>query len=95
MHCGFICLFSPKFYYLFYAVALAVGCSTAKPDPDDDSIDWTLSTRVTGSVLVRSPKIDIQLKCTATDCLHADHLSFPLKRKNYDESLEKVKTILN
>lgn len=45
------------------AVAAAAGFRVQDgPEPDDDSIDITISARGPGSTL-RSPKVDLQLKC--------------------------------
>lgn len=44
------------------AVCAVTGCGISKPEPDDDKIDFTLSSRVVGTVRTK-PKIDIQLKC--------------------------------
>src|SRR5262245_56195045 len=33
---------------------------------------------------VRSPKIEIQLKCTSREVLHADHLAFSIDLETYD-----------
>jgi hypothetical protein len=63
-----------------YAVSAVAGCALSKPLPDDDSVDWTLSKR-----LPRRPRLDVQIKCTAGDDWKGDHISFPLKRKNYDD----------
>jgi hypothetical protein len=63
------------------SVAAVAGFTAAKPDVDNDSIDWTISSR-----LPRRPKIDIQMKsyrCEETvpgEIIHHD-----LKRKNYDD----------
>ena len=38
-----------------------------------------------GDGTVRSPRLDIQLKCTEQDFLRPDGVHFPLKRKNYDD----------
>lgn len=62
------------------ASAAVAGCSLAKPSVDNDSIDWTLSSR-----LPNRPKLDVQLKCTVDDDGQGDHFSFALKRKNYDD----------
>jgi hypothetical protein len=63
------------------AVAAVAGCTVAKPEVDDDSIDWTLSCKLTP----RRPKLDVQMKST----IHAEgdktHIRYPLKRKNYDD----------
>jgi hypothetical protein len=66
------------------AIVSVAGFVISRQEVDEDSVDLTLSARgVSGTY--RSPKIDIQLKCTARDLIHDDHLHFPLPRKNYDE----------
>ncbi|GMV38308.1 MAG: hypothetical protein AMXMBFR64_00240 [Myxococcales bacterium] len=67
-----------------HAVASAVGFKVqAGASPDDDSVDLTISDRgLRGAV--RSPKIDVQLKCLMGGVRGAD-LPYPLKRKNYDD----------
>jgi hypothetical protein len=62
------------------AVAAHAGCAYAKPETDNDSIDWTLSCR-----LSRRPKIDVQIKTVLTDDALQEHISYPLKKKNYDD----------
>ena len=39
------------------SIASLAGCGAAVPEPDVDSIDWTLSCR-----LPRRPKLDLQVK---------------------------------
>lgn len=63
------------------AVAALAGCAAAEPRPDHDSIDWTLSCRLAP----RRPKIDLQVKSTATASGSDAAIRYPLKRKNYDE----------
>jgi Domain of unknown function (DUF4365) len=63
------------------AVAATAGCALARPEVDDDSIDWTLSCRL----LPRRPKIDIQMKSTALDDGLGTGIRYPLRKKNYDE----------
>jgi hypothetical protein len=63
------------------AIAAAVGCTTAKPAVDDDSVDWTLSCRLKP----RRPKLDLQLKSWTNPALTGGALSYPLKLKNYDD----------
>ena len=67
-----------------FAVAAAAGFGVAKPAPDTDSVDWTLSA---GGELARRPKLDLQLKATAMaqDVLGETHLTFRLSKKNYDD----------
>ncbi len=62
------------------ATAALAGCGAAAPEPDVDSIDWTLSCR-----LPRRPKLDLQVKSTRTALPSGDHVPYPLKRKNYDD----------
>jgi Domain of unknown function (DUF4365) len=63
------------------AIASVAGCAVAKPETDDDSIDWTLSCR-----LPRRPKIDVQMKTTsAVDFGRDATVSYPFKKKNYVE----------
>jgi hypothetical protein len=66
------------------AVASVAGFAVATPDPDEDSIDMTLSGRSVNGLPLR-PKLDLQLKCTSDDVIRGDQIIYPLKRKNYDE----------
>src|SRR5690242_13708766 len=63
------------------AVAALAGCSAAQPEPDVDSIDWTLSCRLAP----RRPKLDLQVKSTINDAGPLELIHYPLRRKNYDE----------
>jgi Domain of unknown function (DUF4365) len=60
------------------AVAGVAGCAVSLRRPDDDSIDWTLSCR-----LSRRPKVDVQMKTWTGDDGSSDSIRYPLKRKNY------------
>jgi len=63
------------------AVTAVAGYPLSKPDPDDDSIDWTIY----GSP-PRRPRLDVQLKCTAAELeLFSDSIPVRLKLKNYDD----------
>jgi hypothetical protein len=62
------------------AAASVAGCAAVKPEPDNDSIDWTLSCR-----LQRRPKIDVQMKTVLLDDENLEIIPYPLKRKNYDD----------
>ncbi|MEO5328119.1 MAG: DUF4365 domain-containing protein [Magnetococcus sp. THC-1_WYH] len=67
------------------AVAAVAGFGVSRPEVDDDSVDLTIAARG-GNGTVRSPRLDIQLKCTANATIHGDEaFSFPLKIKNYDD----------
>jgi len=71
------------------AVAATAGYGTYKPSPDDDSVDFGIAARTTalanGVVTMRSPRLELQLKCTAASTPLGDSLSFALKLKNYEE----------
>jgi Domain of unknown function (DUF4365) len=62
------------------AIAAAAGCASSRPVPDNDSIDWTLSCR-----LSRRPKLDIQLKSTIHPKVEAGDIRYRLKMKNYND----------
>jgi len=66
------------------AIAAACGYATHEPSVDDDSIDLGISGRG-GNGTVRSPRLDLQLKCTGRDLVGDATVDFPLKRKNYDD----------
>jgi len=62
-------------------VAAVAGFTAAKPDVDNDSVDWTIASR-----LPRRPKIDIQMKSRRIEKSDADDfIRYDLKRKNYDD----------
>jgi Domain of unknown function (DUF4365) len=67
------------------AVATVAGLTLAKPEVDDDSIDFI----VCGSGFkgkISRPKLDIQLKCQIhRECIGKDGFTYPLKIKNYDD----------
>lgn len=66
------------------AVVAASGYNVYRMSVDEDSID--LGVAATGNLnLPRSPKLDLQLKCTAKDILHDGALHFPLEMKNYND----------
>ena len=66
------------------AVAAACGYATEVPSVDDDSVDLVLTAKG-GSGTFRSPKLDLQLKCTAREVVGERNINFPLEIKNYDE----------
>ena len=65
------------------AMASVAGFTWHRPETDSDSIDLTLSARGP-----RRPKLDIQMKATASPKVRYDGLHFRLKRKNYDDLRE-------
>jgi len=72
------------------AIASVAGYVVSEPAVDQDSIDLTISGKG-GNGFVRSPRLDVQVKCAAkTDKnMKLDDLRFPLKKKNYDELREQ------
>jgi hypothetical protein len=70
-----------------HAVAAAVGLKIFRSDVDDESVDIGLG-QSGGAGTIRSPRLDIQVKCTEQDVLREDGVHFPLKRKNYDDLRE-------
>lgn len=67
-----------------HAIATVAGLTISAMFVDDDSVDLTLVKRA-GPHRFRSPRLDLQLKCTARAIVKDNHVSFPLKRKNYDD----------
>ena len=62
-------------------IAAVAGFTAAKPDVDNDSVDWTIASR-----LPRRPKIDFQMKSRRVEDADRDGLiRYDLKRKNYDD----------
>ncbi len=69
------------------AVAAVAGFAWYKPSVDDDSIDLGLAQKG-GAGTIRSPRLEVQLKCHAAPPPTEDHISFPLSLKNYDDLRE-------
>jgi hypothetical protein len=66
------------------AVAAVAGFSVHKPEVDDDSVDLALAA--SGDVgTLRSPRLDMQIKCTSREILGAESVVFALPIKNYDD----------
>jgi hypothetical protein len=77
-----------SFAYL-HAVASAAGFVVQAQDVDNDSVDRAILARgwVHEKSVVRSPRIEVQMKSTARDPLRASERSllFRLSKKNYDD----------
>jgi Domain of unknown function (DUF4365) len=73
-----------------HAVAAHAGYACQVKTIDDDSIDVEVAARgrVHVKAVLRSPKIDIQLKATSQDIFRDDHLAFSLPVKNYNDLRE-------
>lgn len=66
------------------AVASVAGYNVYQFDVDDDSIDLGIAGRGARGTN-RSPRLELQVKCTSQDVLTDGYVTFPLKRKNYDD----------
>jgi hypothetical protein len=66
------------------AVASVAGYTLAKPEVDDDSIDWIIASKAAAG-LTRRPRVEVQMKCSARDLIKGDFLHFPLEIKNYND----------
>jgi hypothetical protein len=66
------------------AVAAVAGFAWSAPSVDDDSVDLTLSDRGGGGT-IKSPKLDLQLKCHALATPNEPAFSYALKLKNFDD----------
>lgn len=66
------------------AIASVAGYAVYKQEVDEDSVDIGIAARG-GSGTVRSPRLELQLKCTAQAVWRQNALLFPLKKKNYDD----------
>lgn len=65
-----------------FAVAAATGYAWYQPSVDDDSINLGLAEKG-GRGTVRSPRLELQLKCHAAETPADTHFSHDLKIKNY------------
>lgn len=67
------------------AVAAVAGFRVQEgPLPDDDSVDLTVTARGPGGT-IRSPCLDLQLKCRLGRPDDEPEWSYDLKAKNYDD----------
>ncbi len=68
------------------AIAACAGFAWSKPSVDEDSVDLMLSQRG-GRGTIRSPRLEIQLKCTEKEAILGEDGTFPfsIPRKNYDD----------
>lgn len=66
------------------AVAACAGFAHSTPSVDDDSVDMLLH-QAGGGGTIRSPKVELQLKCKAAPGPTEDTFSHSIKLKNYDD----------
>lgn len=69
------------------AVAASCGFKIGSWSQDDDCLDLTIGAPgVLGGGTLRSPKIDVQLKCSSDPRHeHKEHLVWSLRRDHYDK----------
>lgn len=76
-------------YAYVHAVASRAGFGCDRPNKDRDSSDVTISAyaKLAPESIFNSPKLDIQLKATASELTVNNHNQFPLSisKKNYDD----------
>lgn len=73
-------------YAYLYALAAQAGLNSGVFHVDDDSVDVTIQTKGYMDAPVRSPAIQVQLKCTSQkDLIKKGVIKYPLPRKNYDD----------
>jgi hypothetical protein len=70
-----------------HAVAARAGYACQATIVDDDSVDMTIAAKgwVHHQSVLRSPRLEVQLKASSQDILRDDHVAFPLPVKNYEE----------
>ena len=66
------------------AVAACAGFAWSVPSVDDDSVDMTLH-QTGGGGTVRSPRVDLQIKCAERASPTEDAFSHWIKLKNYED----------
>lgn len=76
-----------EFNYAYVcALAAQAGLNRGSFSTDDDSIDVTFQAKGDfGPNRLRSPLIQIQLKCTSQNLIVGEVIKFKLSKKNYDD----------
>ena len=76
-------------YAYIDCIATTAGyeCQTKRRVMDNAGIDLTIE--VPGEMLAcLSPKVDVQVKCTSSDCINGDFIHFNLEVRNYDRLID-------
>jgi hypothetical protein len=70
-----------------HAVAARAGYACQVKVPDEESVDVLISASgwIHETSVVGSPRLEVQLKASSALEVQADHVSFPLPRKNYED----------
>ena len=66
------------------AITAVAGYSLYRPEIDNDSVDLGILSRG-GTGKIFSPRLELQLKCTARDVLEKNSIKYPLIIKNYHD----------
>jgi hypothetical protein len=69
------------------AVAAVAGFAWYKPSVDDDSVDLGLA-QTGGGGTIKSPRLELQLKCAARAAPAEAEFGFSIRLKNYDDLRE-------
>ena len=75
-----------------HAVAARAGyaCQVKVPDEESVAVMISASGKVHEMSIIRSPRLEVQLKTTASPQLKPDYLTYPLKLKNYQDLREET-----
>jgi hypothetical protein len=68
------------------AVVADAGLTMAKPQIDDDGVDWTIAAGLSPAGGIRSPKLDVQLKSTGVGTVPTGDggtFAYDLEQKDY------------
>jgi hypothetical protein len=70
-----------------HAVAARSGYACQVPLVDDDSVDVIIAAKgqVHSQSVLRSPRLEVQLKASSQNILRKEDVAFPLPIKNYEE----------
>jgi hypothetical protein len=70
-----------------HAIAARAGYACQVKTPDEESVDVTVSAcgLIHDTSIIRSPRLDLQLKASSSLYIKPERFSFPLPRKNYDD----------
>lgn len=68
-----------------HAISAVTGFKLFRCDVDDESVDLTVGSTKAFGTSKRSPRLDVQLKCTETDDGEGATLAYALPLKNYED----------
>lgn len=74
------------------AVCAVTGCGIERITLDNDKVDYTVSSRVRGTVKTK-PKIDIQAKCKMGQSASCDPIPYVIDLSTYDNLRDELLTV--